>query len=246
MDRAAELLDLLAAEARPLRLSDIALGLAMPKSSAHRLCAGLVNLNMVYRDDNGNFSLGPRLLTWGAAAERAYDIKAVAEESMRHLRDLTGETVNLHVRHGEYRVCIAAVNGLFALVPVMSPGRRLPLGLGATGRLLMAFAPPSDVARARSLLVDTGHHPPTDVELDLIRADHWVTVSGELEVGLTAASTSVRAGDGRVVAALSLGGASARLTPERLAELRGTVMHAAAELGEKLGDPLVRSGSGVL
>lgn len=240
MDRVAELLDLLATEGRPLKLSEISLGMDLPKSSVHRLCSDLSELRIIHRDAMGCFTIGPRLISWGAAAERIFDLRSVAEEIMAELRDATGETVNLHVPDGAYRMCVTSLHGLFSLVPIMPPGRRLPLGLGATGRVLMAHATPENVARARVLLSETGRPVTTDLELRRIRETNWVAVSDEQEMGLSAAATPVRSVTGRVVAALSVGGATARLTSARMADLRPQVVKTAEDLGAALGDALER------
>ncbi len=106
----------------------------MPKSSTHRLLSELATLGIVRRTEDGRYSLGPRLLYWGEAAADTFDLRAIAEQPMRHLRDEVGESVHLYVREHDTRICIAAVEGRHELRPFIQLGRPLPLRVGAAGK----------------------------------------------------------------------------------------------------------------
>ena len=112
--------------ARPVNLSrsvTFARALDMPKSSTHRLLNDLAALGIVRRTDDGRYSLGPRLLYWGEAAADTFDLRLVAEQPMRNLRDELGESVHLYIREHDTRICIAAVEGRHVLRPFIQLGR---------------------------------------------------------------------------------------------------------------------------
>src|SRR3972149_2681698 len=140
LEKAGELIDCLGRAGEPVTLGHVRAALDMPKSSAHRLLGELASLGIVRRTEGGLYSLGPRLLYWGEAAAETFDLRSLAEGPMRRLRDELGESVHLYIREGDARICIAAVEGHHELRPFIQLGRRIPLRLGAAGKLLLAFA----------------------------------------------------------------------------------------------------------
>ena len=140
LEKASELIDCLGHAGEPVSLAFVRSALDMPKSSTHRLLGELAGLGIVRRTEDGRYSLGPRLLYWGEAAAETFDLRVVAEPSMRRLRDAVGESVHLYLRDKDTRVCIAAVEARHELRPFIQLGRPLPLRAGAAGKLLLAFA----------------------------------------------------------------------------------------------------------
>ena len=67
-----------------------------------------------------------------------------------------------------------------------------------------------------------------------MRARGYATAVDELELGLSALAAPVRAGDGAVIAALSISGPTGRLTSERIVELAPELLQEAATLGRRL------------
>lgn len=218
--KSAQALDVLEREGRPVRLTEIADELAMPKSSVHRIMSELADLRFVRRDDNGGFTLGSRMLSYGAAAAHSLDLAAAADDPMRELSSETGESVHLYVPEGAHRICIGGADGRYALRPAVRLGRPAPMGIGAAGQILLAFASPEVRAHASEQAAVSGRELPDDERLADIRREHWATSFGEREPGLVAGASSVLDPSGRVVGAVSVAGAGTRLTPARLEELR--------------------------
>ena len=140
LEKASDLIDCLGQAGEPVTLAHVRSALAMPKSSTHRLLSELAALGIVRRTEDGRYSLGPRLLYWGEAAAETFDLRAIAEPTMRQLRDEVGESVHLYVRDEDTRICIAAVEARHELRPFIQLGRPLPLRAGAAGKVLLAFA----------------------------------------------------------------------------------------------------------
>lgn len=232
--KATHAIDLIARAGGPVRLADAATMLAMPKSSAHRLLNELVDHDLLRRDEDGRFQLGVRLLSWGLATELSFDIRGIAYPYLQALSEETGETVNLHVIQADHRVCVASIRGRDPLTPALPIGQTLPLGIGATGKVLLAFAPTASHARVRAMLEDSGRTCPSDAELSSIRAIHWATAHNEQELGLAAGATVILGNSGRAVAAIAVGGLTSRLTHARLEDLRPLVLTAARSITSQL------------
>lgn len=235
LEKAAEVLDVLAADGHAMRLVDLADLLGMPKSSMHRLVASLAELGVVRRDSAGLYTFGPRLVAWAAGALAQNGFREAVEVILRSFNARFGESVNLHVPQGDDRVCVAAVRGNFSLVPSVAVGSKRPLGSGAAGRVLLAWADRDTRARGLEVLRSGGHHVPTDAELVRVRAERWAIVRDELELGLSAAAAPVLGHDGRLLGTVTIGGATTRLTDELLESVRQPLQDCADELAGVLG-----------
>jgi IclR family transcriptional regulator, KDG regulon repressor len=240
LEKASELIDCLGQAGEPVTLGYVRSALGMPKSSTHRLLGELAALGIVRRTEDGRYSLGPRLLYWGEAAADTFDLRAIAEGPMRHLRDQLGESVHLYVREHDTRICIAAVEGRHELRPFIQLGRPLPLRVGAAGKLLLAFAD-RDVQQAelrRALengsSLPNAPGPHLGEQLDQIRADRWATSVGEREQGVSAVATAIVDSRDRIVAALSISAPTTRLGPDRFEEMRAPLVAGAGEISALL------------
>lgn len=240
LEKASDLIDCLGRAGEPVTLGFVRSALGMPKSSTHRLLNELAALGIVRRTDDGRYSLGPRLLYWGEAAADTFDLRAVADQPMRRLRDEIGESVHLYVRDHDSRICIAAVEGRHELRPFIQLGRPLPLRAGAAGKLLLAFAEP-EVQRAelRNANTDNGRLPNAPGagladQLQEIRAERWATSVGEREEGVSAVASPIVDSRDRVVAALCISAPTTRLGEQRFGEMRRPLDDCAREISALL------------
>lgn len=236
LEKASDLIDCLGEVGEPVTLGYVRTALDMPKSSTHRLLNDLAALGIVRRSEDGRYSLGPRLLSWGEAAADTFDLREVAEQPMRRLRDEVDESVHLYLREHDTRICIAAEEGRHVLRPFIQLGRPLPLRVGAAGKLLLAFADPEiqdlelERARAEMSSMPNARGALLSEHLEQIRTERWATSVGEREEGVSAAATAIVDARDRVVAALSVSAPTTRLSEDRFAELRRPLKDCAAEV----------------
>ena len=241
LERATRILDRVCDASGPVTLTEIARALQEPRSSIHRMLTDLVSLGLLTRMDGVTYLPGPRLAQWGEVAARSLDLAQVSRPILEQLRDRTGESVRLYVLDGDSRVCAATVEGTFELRHITQVGRRLPLRVGAAGKLLLAYASPELQHRELTLAVtdpiSAGALTPQELErqLEEIRRSGWSMSAAEREEGLAAAAVPVRDRAGGVVAALSISGPSSRLSPERLQSMRAGITDAGRRLSELLG-----------
>src|SRR5215469_15706583 len=209
LDRCVTLLDLLADGPRSLRwLADAS---NLPRPTAHRLLVALEAHRLVARDPvagatAGAFRLGPRLTELAAVAGPELDLASLAGPVLDRLHSATGESVQLYVRSGDHRLCIAARDagtGLRDSVPV---GALLPLGAGSGGKVLLAW---SEAHSGGLRGVDPlGQHG--DRELAEVRERGWAASVAEREPGVASVSAPVLR-DGALLAALCVSGPVSRL-----------------------------------
>jgi DNA-binding IclR family transcriptional regulator len=228
LDRCVGLLDLLADGPQTLR--SLATASRLPRPTAHRLLVALEAHRLVARDATGAFRLGPRLTELAAVAGPELDLASLAGPVLDRLHRTTGESVQLYVRSGDHRLCIAARDagtGLRDSVPV---GALLPLAAGSGGKVLLAW---SAVVRP-----DTGSAATAAAvaELAEVRARGWAASVAEREPGVASVSAPVFRDDA-LLAALCVSGPVSRLGQAPGRKLSGPVTAAAGELSALLAEP---------
>jgi DNA-binding IclR family transcriptional regulator len=191
------LLELLSDGPRSLRsLADTS---GLPRPTAHRLLLALEAHGMVARDTGGAFRLGPHLTELAVRAGHGLELATLAAGVLARLHEQTGESVQLYLRSGDRRLCVAARDagaGLRDSVPV---GALLPLDAGSGGKVLLAW---SD---------DAGRFPAVPAaELAAVRRRGWADSVAEREPGVASVSAPVLR-DGRLLGALCVSGPASRL-----------------------------------
>ncbi len=205
------------AELGPSSLAQLVEATGLARPTAHRLAVALEAHGVLRRDDDGRFRLGGRLLAWGNLAARAWPLVEAAQPVLDRLRDACEESVQLFVREGDRRVCVASSERSSGLRDTVPLGASLPIDRGSGGTTLLAF----DGTKGK--------------RFDLVRRRGWDESVGEREPGVASVSAPVRVG-GRVVAAISVSGPVDRLGRQPGKRLAPRVVAAGRELEVQLGE----------
>ncbi len=235
-EHAAQLLAL-ALEGAPLTPAELEAGAGTPFAELEGPLATLERHDLVQRDAAGTVRLGTRVLRFARlGGER--DLTALAAPALQRLADESGETATLMVMSpGGGVEAVAQVDGPHLLAAGDWVGREVPVHTSAAGKLLLAFGvarlPPGALERRTPGTVVE----PQALERELadVRARGYAIAVDELEVGLAALAAPVRASGDTVLAALSVSGPAARLTPQRLRLLAGVAVEQAHGLSAQLG-----------
>lgn len=199
LDKTIVLLDAL--EVAPCSLAQLVEATGLPRATAHRLATALESHGLVRRDEEGRFTLGTRLVALGRAATEAHPLAGAAHRALRELRDGTEESVQLFVREGDRRVCIAAMQSLHGLRTIVPLGASLPLDLGSGARVLSGE----------------------------VGSEGWTQSVGEREAGVASVSAPVL-DRGLIVAAVSVSGPIERTTKHPGRRYGEAVVAAAARI----------------
>lgn len=238
IDRMAALLDALAAEEGGASLKILAAETGLHPSTAFRILASLIEHGFVARDEQGQYRLGPHLLSLAAKARVGLDVRAAARPEMEALRDQVGETVNLTVRQGDEMVYVERVtpNRMMRVEQVV--GSRAPLHVTAVGKLMLGEAGAAairDYARRTHLPAYT---PNTRAELQTLLEDVGVSTARgyalddeEAELGVGCIGTLVRDATGAAVAGLSVSAPMERRRLEWVPLVREAALRISARLG---------------
>ncbi|TML08192.1 MAG: IclR family transcriptional regulator [Actinobacteria bacterium] len=174
-----------AVEREPMALAALVDETGLARPTVHRLAVALEAHGLLRRDDEGRFALGPRAVALGRAAADAFPLRDVALPALRDLRDKTQESVQLYVRDGDRRVCVASLQSPHGLRTIVDEGAALPLRAGSGGAVLLE----------RPAVLERG----------------WAESVGEREAGVASVSAPIF-DRGRVIAAVSVSGPIERLT----------------------------------
>jgi IclR family KDG regulon transcriptional repressor len=218
-----------------LGLMEITNKVSLHKSTVHRLLASLEGKGFVIRDtQTEKYRLGFRIWELSANLSQTDDPAIVLLPEMERLRDLLGETISLYIRDGKERIRIQAVQSNQAIRRVAPIGARLPLYVGASSKVLIAFANPSVQL---SIIQDTewpGYLKSQEYirQLGETREFGYATSIEEREPGAAAVAAPIYNRSNELVAALSVSGPASRLSAEVMKEQANLIIEAAKRMGK--------------
>jgi DNA-binding IclR family transcriptional regulator len=239
VDRAMELLELVVESTDARTFTSLVGQTGLAKSTVSRLLQALERHRLVQRDRGGAFRPGAAFAVYAIRHGLGGDLVELATPVLERVGARTGETVNLAVPRGDVVVQIAQVDSIHLLGTTNWVGVTVPAHCSALGKVFYAY---------RTLPMPTGpleQRTPHTItrpaelarNLETVIRRGYAVAREELEPGLVAIASPVRARNGAVVAAMSVSGPTARIT-EHLAEEFGACLVAEADtLSSILGHP---------
>jgi IclR family pca regulon transcriptional regulator len=201
-----------------LTLSEVAAATGLSRAAARRFLHTLVHLGYMH-NNNGRFSLRPRILELGYAYLSALTLPEVAMPHLEELVEQVRESSSVSELDGEDVVYIARVPTKRIMTVAIAVGTRFPAYATSMGRVLLADKPADwldDYLGRASLHGFTGHTitSPAELrqELRKIKAHGWALVDQELEEGVRSIAAPVRDTDGRAIAAVNISTHAGRRT----------------------------------
>lgn len=213
VSRAFAVLELLAREAEPVRLTTIATKLEMQKSTAHRILATLIGLQYAQRDPNtGCYYATLRLWELGTGLITYHPLKRAAASYMQRLHESTRETVSLVVLSGDDVLFLDKISGPGSFGARV--GSRAPAPLAAGGKAILAFEPDARaiIRRARERIKETRSvtvEPILKELQEIRRCGHAIS---SLPPGATTFAAPIMGRDGRAIAAMTIAVPESRLS----------------------------------
>ena len=236
IERATDILEILAGGAATL--TEISSRTGLPKGTAFRILASLGYGDRVLKDPLTNrYVLGPG--TWRlaqVASDALGSVALIAGPELTALWQATAETVTLNMRMGLERVCVAELRSPHPLLHTAGVGSRVPLHVGASGKVILAFTEDDERERILDRLTYEPLTPATvsrreqlAEELAVVRQRGWAMSMGERIPGAAGVSVPVRDPSGLVLS-LSLLGPAERLGTDRRAEIVKLLLESARSI----------------
>ncbi len=146
--KAFQILDYIARRERRTTISDLSRELGIGKSTVHGIVQALENAGAVVRNPKTRcYSLGMTFFELAQAAYARIDLKAVARPIMEELMREIQQSVFLGIRFDNRVSIIDIVESAQELKITAPVGARLPLLVGALGKVFMASLPDHEAAR---------------------------------------------------------------------------------------------------
>jgi len=237
VDRALDILLCFAKSQGEISLSDIAKEVNLHKSTVHRLLASLQSKGFVRRHPQSDkYVLGWSVLELLSNVYQSNDLSTLALPEMTRLRDLSGETVSLYIRRDTERIRVQAVESNEPIRNVVSIGRTYPLYIGASGKVLLAYANQAVITKVLSKedIPSDFNHEEFSAQLDKIREDGYAISIKERDAGAAALAVPIFGSDNDCLAALAISGPVSRFTIEKMSEHIDTLKTSAAWLSKML------------
>lgn len=235
LERVVGILEVVAENPAPMTASAVAGAVGLSLSTTSRLMRELSEEGLLERGyEGGAYSLGARVLSLARAALQPSDLLEAAIPEMQALRDLTGETVSLHVRRGGSRVCMAQVQSPHPVRRVVPVGFMAPLHIGATGEMLLAQASTHEVdAYLEEVGLSRAKRSEVKRRVKAARDQGWAAAVDALAEGLSGVSVAIGNGE-EILAALTVSGPANRWTMEVMENVVPDVHASAARISRAL------------
>lgn len=214
VDKALCLLALFQRERGQLTLIELAERSRLYKSTVLRLLTSLQHFDLVQRQRDGRYRLGPEVARLSAVYAASFSLDAVVMPVLRELVAHTAESASFHVRQGTHRLCLYRVDSPQPVRDSAKAGDLMPIGRGAGGRVILAF----EGAAGETY--------------DRIRAGCVAVLRGDRVPELAGISSPVFGADASLVGAVTLTMPSGRLDPRTQPSF---VIDAAARITGRLG-----------
>ncbi|HEY7296011.1 MAG TPA: helix-turn-helix domain-containing protein, partial [Dehalococcoidia bacterium] len=171
VERVAQILDVFSARQTELRTAAVAATLGLRRSTAHRYLTSLAQVGLLQRDgDDATYTLGPRLLQFGAAALGRLPVVEHAGPLMLQLATEAHQTALLSVWAGQGPVIVRVQADPEALMHTTAPlGRVLPLD-SAQALAFLAWLPERSVVAALLATLPDGQRQEIEGLLPCVRA----------------------------------------------------------------------------
>jgi len=224
-------------------VSEIARKLDMQKSKVSRVLSTFESLGVVRKSPNNHkYHLGPKLLEWATIVMGNTDLRTCALPHMEKLRTITEEAVNIYIAQGDYRICIERLESPQTIGMVSRIGNPVPLNAGAAGKLILAYFTDekrndllSRIQFSKFTENTITNRNTFNKELKKIVQQGYATSFQEHVPIAASLAAPIRNFHGEVIAALTVGGPSMRLTKKKMREFVPHIKEAADNISRELG-----------
>jgi DNA-binding IclR family transcriptional regulator len=226
----------------PSSLTEVANGVDIYKSTAHRLLTTLRDEGLVEQDGAASkYQLGFGLAVLASSVTADLDILRCARPVCELLSEQTRETVTISVLEADDVISIHQAISRFSAVNVDWTGKHTPIHATAAGKIFLAHMPEEQrcgmLERPLERFTEHTIVDPATLrdQLHSIRIKDYAYATEELEIGLNVVGAPIRFSEGPVTAAVTVSGPAFRFPEVSIHETGQLAKKAAAEVSRCLG-----------
>jgi len=244
IDRALDILDILAAADGERPLGEVAGKAGLNSSTCHHLLATLVKRGYVGRNPRTRcYFLGARITELSDRRLKQFSLIELAMPELRQLNETTGESVHLAALQGDTIVTLTKLDSRHPVrVGVEEGGKTYAAHATAVGKAILAWLPETEMTRitasnglSRFTPNTVGSLPELIEELRLVRRNGYAVDDQEFQPGVVCVGAAIRDHAGAVIGALSCSMPAMRARGKPLEKVKEAVRLCAAAVSERLG-----------
>jgi DNA-binding IclR family transcriptional regulator len=243
LDRAFDVLEVLAERGDGQTLSNLSRITDIPKSTLFRILSTLQDRNCVSLDvDTKKYTLGLKLRELGSAFIEKTNLDSAAAPFMRDLADSCRESVFLALMDQAEIVYVRRMASPNSVMMVRKLGHRAPVHSTATGVAMLAFLPKERREEIIEKMNFTKHNSRTNTDPDElrkrlvdIRQEGVAVVDGEYNPELLCVSAPILGTGGTVEAAITVAMPSSEAPTDRVEAVKKEVREASFGISRQLG-----------
>ncbi len=232
------------AQAGSLGIGEISARLGFPPSTTHRIVATLMNRDYFKQDpEDKRYALSVKFLELASMVRLQFNLIAIARPHMEALVSEVKESVNLAVQDEDSVVYLDHVRSQHSMLQLFTrPGARVPLYCTGVGKLFLSRWGEREIDRYLERTERIQHTPRTLVsrksimaELERIRQQGYAVDNEEMEEGVRCVAGLILDHPRQAVGAVSISGASMRITTEKIEYFGKAVREHAMSISRELG-----------
>lgn len=246
VERAFDILELLAAAEREMQLREISEATGLNISTCHHLVTTLVKRGYVGQNPRGRtYFISNKVLELSNSRLRQFDLRDAAMPELRRINQATGETVHLAAMQGHDLTTLAKLD---STRPIRVGGdmssKANAAHATATGKAILAWLPETEIAR---VIAEKGLTRFTDrtitgiadlmEDLRHVRRNGYATDDEEFQADVVCIGSAIRDHAGAVIGSISCSLPKARAVGEHLASVIDAVRQSTTVVSELLGGP---------
>ncbi len=235
-------LQLVADDPGQLTLAQLYKMTKFPRGTTHRIVSALVQEGLIAEDARTEcLELGPRLMNLASKAWNRFDLRIIAQDDIRALRDATGETVHLAVPSGLEMVYVDKLESLQVVSMRSRIGTRIKLHSTSVGKAYLAAL---ETGERDALLKAIDYRPATphtlltrrELEKDLQEtAQRGYSIDREeTELDIICFGCAIRGTAGKPVGCLSITVPKYRLTETVAVSCRDGIVDCARRISARI------------
>ena len=253
VDRAFDILELLATSSSEISLSQVHNRLGLAPSTVHRVLNTLVARGYASQNSTSRlYGPGPKLLEVAARASTNafFNVQSLVRPVLRELTTTTGETANLAVLKKDRVVYIDQVESAHLVRMFTEVGHQAPLYCTSVGKAMLAMLPAQQredylatvdlQSFTPNTLID---HQQLRTELEQAWSRGYAVDNEEREPGVRCVAAAILDHRGVCIAGVSISGPTTRVSFERIDELGRRVRAAARRCSAQLGYSVSAEGT---
>ncbi len=211
--------------------------------TAHRILQALVTEGLILQDvSTSRYQLGYSLIKMGDLARKSNDLVQTASRYLQDLAHLWGEATVVDVPDQNlFMVSVLLIPSTYRLGTTSSYDRPAWAHATAAGKAILAYLPDHELEKflANQLPAFTNSTITDPIllrkELELVTRQRYATNYEEQELGLFAVGAPIFDHTNRAIAALSIGGPSARIAGENFSKIANSLIDTADRISLDLG-----------